>query len=222
MTDGIQKGAGNAYALQAPPNLLSLYPDWQSFAQAWATGQVFTDLRLNPEGWNPLGTSLNKENLLKDATAALYGKTDTITPDEIFGILSKAAIISDGNLVDINGIETSLFMSGSYTGTATGEEMAAKKIITGFYPSAVFVANLDGDINRMISGNGGGGRYWSAFATRDFSASTKYTGRLILTISRDGFYVYQGRVSKSDGYETHVEEINLNAKAGKYGFIAFK
>ena len=91
MTDGIQKGAGNAYALQAPPNLLSLYPDWQSFAQAWATGQVFTDLRLNPEGWNPLGTSLNRVNLLKDTTATAMGLTASAVPDEAFAKLRDLA-----------------------------------------------------------------------------------------------------------------------------------
>ena len=36
------------------------------------------------------GTPLNKANLLKDATAALYGKTNAAVPDDILSLLSKS------------------------------------------------------------------------------------------------------------------------------------
>ena len=38
------------------------------------------------------GTPLNKENLLKDATAALFGKTNAAVPDDILNLLSKSTL----------------------------------------------------------------------------------------------------------------------------------
>lgn len=38
------------------------------------------------------GTPLNKASLLKDATAALFGKTNAAVPDDILGLLSKSAL----------------------------------------------------------------------------------------------------------------------------------
>ena len=38
------------------------------------------------------GTPLNKASLLKDATAALYGKTNAAVPDDILNLLSKSAL----------------------------------------------------------------------------------------------------------------------------------
>lgn len=38
------------------------------------------------------GTPLNKANLLKDATAALYGKTNAAVPDDILSLLSKSTL----------------------------------------------------------------------------------------------------------------------------------
>lgn len=64
------------------------------------------------------GTPLNKANLLTDATAALYGKTSTATPNTIFAairpLITAAQTSADGKAK----IEV-----GTYTGTGTyGEE----------------------------------------------------------------------------------------------------
>ena len=49
---------------------------------------------INPAGISQQGTPLNKDTLLKDATAALYGYSDPgpIVPDHLFATLSKAAL----------------------------------------------------------------------------------------------------------------------------------
>ena len=38
------------------------------------------------------GTPLNKASLLKDATAALYGKTAEAVPDDLLSVLSKSVL----------------------------------------------------------------------------------------------------------------------------------
>lgn len=43
------------------------------------------------------GTPLNKASLLKDATAALFGKTNAAVPDDILSLLSKSALAERSN-----------------------------------------------------------------------------------------------------------------------------
>lgn len=42
-----------------------------------------------------IGDPLNKNTLLKDVTAALYGKGDTAVPDEVLSILGKAPLVGE-------------------------------------------------------------------------------------------------------------------------------
>ena len=60
------------------------------------------------------GTPLNKANLLKDTTAALFGKTNAAVPDDILNLLSKSMIAQ---------------VTGGYTKT-TIETLAVGKTIT--------------------------------------------------------------------------------------------
>ena len=136
MTDGIQKGAGNAYRLQAPANALSLYPTHESLVEALASGEFFADLKLNPEGWNPLGTSLSKANLLKDATAALYGKTAAAVPDDIFAAIRPLITTAQNTANSAPKIE---LVSYSGTGTSTNT------IYFSIKPKIVIVSNLSTD-----------------------------------------------------------------------------
>ena len=135
MTDGIQKGSGNAYALQTVANAASLYPTYEQFIQAFATGQLFADLRLNPEGWDPLGTSLNKTNLLKDTTAALYGKTAAATPDEILAVIRL--LITAANNTANSKAKIQII---SYVGTGTYGEENPTVITFSFSPEMIFLA----------------------------------------------------------------------------------
>ena len=59
--------------------------------QMWNNGTFPYDIGpLNSAGISQQGTPLNKDTLLKDATAALYGLTNTAVPDDALNILSKA------------------------------------------------------------------------------------------------------------------------------------
>ena len=72
------------------------------------------------------GTPLNKNSLLKDATAALFQLSgDTALPDKVFEILSKAALVGeDGELVTPGGVnpKTVKVIAGSYVGTGTSSK----------------------------------------------------------------------------------------------------
>lgn len=67
------------------------------------------------------GTFWNKQNVLKDATAALYGKTAAAVPDEIFAAI-KSLISNVDKKIKI--------ASGSYTSTGNDGQI----ITTGFRP----------------------------------------------------------------------------------------
>lgn len=83
MTDGVITGSGNSYLMRSMPNLLAQYPTWEAAAQAMQAGTFPLDLIFNSAGWQQIGDFINKFTMLKDSTAALYGKDATAVPDDI-------------------------------------------------------------------------------------------------------------------------------------------
>lgn len=87
MIDSVLKGTGNSRFLK------SAVPAGTSWADALAMLQAGTfpiDFNgINAEGFQQVGTSLNKANLLKDATAAQIGLPPSTTPDGMFSALAN-------------------------------------------------------------------------------------------------------------------------------------
>lgn len=87
MIDSVLKGIGNSRFLK------SAVPDGTSWADALAMLQAGTfpiDFNgINTEGFQQVGTPLNKANLLKDATAAQIGLPPSTTPDGMFQALGN-------------------------------------------------------------------------------------------------------------------------------------
>ena len=87
MKDSILKGTGNSRFLK------SAVPAGTSWADALAMLQAGTfpiDFNgINAEGFQQVGTPLNKANLLKDATAAQIGLPPSTTPDGMFQALGN-------------------------------------------------------------------------------------------------------------------------------------
>lgn len=87
MIDSVLKGTGNSRFLK------SAVPAGTSWADALAMLQAGTfpiDFNgINTEGFQQVGTPLNKANLLKDATAAQIGLPPSTTPDGMFQALAK-------------------------------------------------------------------------------------------------------------------------------------
>lgn len=87
MIDSVLKGIGNSRFLK------SAVPAGTSWADALAMLQAGTfpiDFNgINTEGFQQVGTPLNKANLLKDATAAQIGLPPSTTPDGMFQALGN-------------------------------------------------------------------------------------------------------------------------------------
>lgn len=88
MIDSVLKGTGNSRFLK------SAVPAGTSWADALAMLQAGTfpiDFNgINTEGFQQVGTPLNKANLLKDATAAQIGLPPSATPNDMFNVLAHA------------------------------------------------------------------------------------------------------------------------------------
>lgn len=88
MIDSVLKGTGNSRFLK------SAVPAGTSWADALAMLQAGTfpiDFNgINTEGFQQVGTPLNKANLLKDATALTLGLTGDVVPNDMFDVLAHA------------------------------------------------------------------------------------------------------------------------------------
>ena len=67
-----------------------LYPGRVTLTPVFGQANTFDLVRADQPTQE--GTPLNKANLLKDATAALYGKTNAAVPDDILSLLSKSTL----------------------------------------------------------------------------------------------------------------------------------
>lgn len=93
MRDGITTSSGNSRYLKSVENFLSLYPNYEAFANALIAGTLPIDLNgINPAGWQQLGTSLNKANLMSDETeSAIFGNAADRTVSQALAGLNRAA-----------------------------------------------------------------------------------------------------------------------------------
>lgn len=87
-------------------------------------GQANTYDMVRADDPTQAGTPINKATLLKDATAALFGKTNAAVPDDILSLLSKSVLAQTvgGNtdLTDVLGTKLTVGVqieTGSYVGT---------------------------------------------------------------------------------------------------------
>lgn len=145
MIDSIIAGTGNSRYLKSVANFLQKYPTYQSFAQALIAGTLPIDLNgINQDGFSVLGDPLNKATLLKDATAALFGLQNTAVPDDVLSILSKAALLVDGDLELPNGspVPQLKIETGSYVGTGTSGESNPTQITFSKQPIFVMISGL--------------------------------------------------------------------------------
>ena len=110
MIDSVLKGTGNSRFLK------SAVPAGTSWADALAMLQAGTfpiDFNgINTEGFQRVGTPLNKANLLKDATAAQIGLPPSTTPDGMFQAL--------GNTGELHVWRKTVVVGSYYIGASQG------------------------------------------------------------------------------------------------------
>ena len=113
------------------------------------------------------GTPLTKATFLKDATAALFGKTNAAVPDDILNLLSKSVLAQtvggDTTLTDVLGTKLTVGVqieTGSYVGTGTYGQGNPNTLTFGIVPKILIVMNA-------IEG---GVIVWNPVAARGFLA----------------------------------------------------
>lgn len=115
-------------------------------------GQANTFDMVRADDPTQAGTPLNKATFLKDATAALFGKTNAAVPDDILNLLSKSVLAQtvgeDTTLTNVLGTKLTvggLIESGSYVGTGTYEQANPNTLTFSFVPyMVVILANSAG------------------------------------------------------------------------------
>lgn len=115
MQDTVIKGTRNSRSIIGSPSIPEAWE--QARAQLIQSGWPIDLGNLNAAGLKTKGTDLNKENLLKDATAALYGLLATAVPDQV---LAKARTLITAAQTAAN--ERALVVTGSYIGNYTNKD----------------------------------------------------------------------------------------------------
>lgn len=122
--------------------------------QMWNNGTFPYDIGpLNSAGISQQGTPLNKDTLLKDTTAALYGLDNTAVPDDVLAKLAEAAFVEDGAVTDIDGNPVGVqIATGSYVGTGPYGESNPNTLTFDFKPSLVIIAPSSTNYPAQTSG----------------------------------------------------------------------
>ena len=114
-------------------------------------GQANTYDMVRADDPTQAGTPLNKATLLKDATAALFGKTNAAVPDDILSLLSKSVLAQtvggDTVLTDVLGTKLTVGVqigTGSYVGTGTYGQAKPNTLTFGFVPKFLIISALRG------------------------------------------------------------------------------
>lgn len=167
MQDFIPKGNGNSRSLK------SSIPDgttWEQALEMLRNGTFPIDIgAANEVGVLQKGNPLNKSTLLKDETATLFKDLpENPVPDEVFKILSKAAVVGeDGTLVSITDklpLSFGKAIYGQYTGNGNPENSV--KISTPFHPRFCFLAKNNFNDYGFTGGADNSGRlYWVSGVT---------------------------------------------------------
>lgn len=201
MTDGIIKGTGNSRFLKGPANAAALYPDFESFRDAWAAGTLPIDLNgINPAGWEVLGDKLNKSTLLTDALCTALSLPTTATPTQAMEKLRQLAQIG----VD----ERAKIAFGSYIGTGKYGGEHKNTIHFPFEPKLVAVSC-------GVVGNGGIGTFVRPTNSVTVSITISY-------MSADNYVEWEGNDVTwwLYGANTHHSYFQLNGNGTKYYYAA--
>lgn len=218
MQDFIPIGTGNSRYLKSVENFKTLYPTYDAFAAALVAGTLPVDFNgINEAGVLQKGMALNKYNLLKDATAALFGLGGSAVPDDVFNYLGQYVGTAPKT-------ET-----GSYVGTGTYDEDNPCILTFDFEVKCllfIHTINLSGDYvfkpsdeneRWAVLGNaltteyqlnlGPGNTYWSGTGDVDLYSKKSSDGKTI--------YWYAHNLSRD------VASNQYNTLGATYYYIAF-
>ena len=166
MKDSILKGTGNSRFLKSAVPAGTSWSDALAMLQAGTFPIDFNGI--NTEGFQQLGTPLNKANLLKDATTQTLGLPSSATPNDMFNVLAhagdlhvwKKAITSGTGTYSLDAVQEGLHYIKWANNSATsdssgtfeyGSEIAVNNdgTITGIKnPSTITIKPWDDDASK--------------------------------------------------------------------------
>ena len=153
MIDSVLKGTGNSRFLK------SAVPAGTSWADALAMLQAGTfpiDFNgINAEGFQQVGTPLNKANLLKDATAAQIGLPPSTTPDGMFRALGntgelhvwRKTVVYSQPVPEVPGSYTLGTAQSLHIATRTSSNSNRTSNITGVLASNEVTVDISGEVS---------------------------------------------------------------------------
>lgn len=141
MRDTVIKGTGNSRSIKVPANLKQQVTDLDSLLDLLIAGLPCDIGPLNEAGCQQIGNALNKANLLKDDTAALYGLTGEAVPDEVLA-KARELIANISNVAN----EKSNFEHGEYAGVGS----TTKSLSFSFLPQILLVMRTNADYGNFL------------------------------------------------------------------------
>ena len=156
------------------------------------------------------GTQLNKNSLLKDDTAALYGLGSDAVPDDVLAML-KPLVDSAQNSADARA----KIQAGSYVGTGTYGESHPNSLTFDFEPVMMAFFAADGTLSQ--------GRYqyydYPHIATLQ-SLTTNYQPGCFFNYGGSLFLVKKSSDGKTIYWYTDSAIFQLNESGKTYKYIA--
>lgn len=187
MIDSVLKGTGNSRFLK------SAVPAGTSWADALAMLQAGTfpiDFNgINTEGFQQVGTPLNKANLLKDATAAQIGLPPSTTPDGMFQALGNTGELH----VWRKTVTTTQEIPAGYV---LGDIQTNVEVFSGggsnqsvlYYDDS---PNVD-DAGNVTIPNEGGNNQYAFYANSNFNVASYMRGKYIQIYPGGGYTAIDG------------------------------
>ena len=137
------------------------------------------------------GTPLNKDSLLKDATAALFGLTTDAVPDDVLALIKP---MIDSNYAELSSLANSKakIVAGSYVGT--GDNTYKRTLNCGFNPKLVIIVPSDGGFTI-----GNSELFRTAVLVQGLSTASIYSKKLINVSWPTNGVSFVGQSSESYG-----------------------
>lgn len=165
------------------------------------------------------GTPLNKATLLKDATAAKFGKDTGAVPDEVLDVLSKSVLEGTYPVVDVYAGQN--WQKGSATGGLTPAAVFGEIIsVNGIFVS---MPSDTGSTNALKSLNG---KNWEQFQVPKLETYWSYGSRRVMLYAKSKYYLicyclnpYQVKIYSGETLGTWELISSLNTKATAINFF---
>lgn len=165
------------------------------------------------------GTPLNKAALLKDATAAKFGKDASAVPDDVLDVLSKSVLNDAYKTVDVYAGQN--WKTGSVTGGLTPAAVYGEIIsVNGIFVS---MPSDTGSTNALKSSDG---KNWEQFKVPELKTYWSYNSRRVMLYAKSKYYLicfclnpYQVKIYSGETLGTWELISSFNTKAAAINFF---